>query len=83
MSATGAENLIYVWKKDGKDLIGRGDHYIGTNTPTLTISEFLSSDQGTYVCVIKNCNSTVESEEADLTLGMFISIVYIENCYLQ
>ena len=79
VSATGAENLVYLWEKDGEDLTGRGDHYIGTNTPTLTISEFLIGDQGTYICVIKNCNSSIESEEADLTLGMFMSIIYIKN----
>ena len=66
---------MYLWKKDGEDLTGRDDRYIGTNTPTLIISEFLIGDQGTYVCVIKNCNSSIESEEADLTLGMFISII--------
>ena len=76
VSATGAENLVYLWKKDGEDLTGHGDRYIGTNTPTLKISEFLLSDQGKYVCIIKNCNSSIESEEADLTLGMFISIIY-------
>ena len=72
VSATGAENLVYQWKKNGQDLTN--DRYIGTNTPTLTISKFLPDDQGRYVCGIKNCNSTIESAQADLELGMFISI---------
>ena len=74
MSATGAENLVYLWKKDDEDLTGHGDRYIGTNTSTLTISRFLPDDQGRYYCAIKNCNSTIESEQADLKLGMFIFI---------
>ena len=72
VSATGAENLVYQWKKNGQDLTD--DRYIGTNTPTLMISKFLPEDQGRYVCGIKNCNSTIESVQADLKLGMFISI---------
>ena len=71
VSATGAENLVYLWKKDGEDVTG--DRYIGANTRSLTIREFLPDDQGKYICVIKNCNSTVESEQADLKLGMLIS----------
>ena len=85
MSATGAENLVYLWKKDGEDLTGHGNRYIGTNAPTLTISEFLLDDQGKYVCIIKNCNSSIESEQAHLTLGMFIihikNYVYNNDCY--
>ena len=74
VSATGAENLVYLWMKDGQDLTN--DHYTGTNTPTLTISTFLPDDQGRYYCAIKNCNSTIESEQADLKLGMFIFIAH-------
>ena len=79
VSATGAENLIYLWKKDREDLTGHGDHYIGTNTPTLTINEFLPDDQGKYVCIIKNCNSSIESEQADLKLGMSIFIELLQE----
>jgi hypothetical protein len=79
VSATGAENLVYLWKKDGEDVTG--DRYIGANTPSLTISRFSPCDQGKYICVIKNCNSTVESEQADLKLGMFISSVHKNNVY--
>ena len=72
VSATGAENLVYQWKKNGQDLTN--NCYVGTNTPTLTISKFLPDNQGRYVSGIKNCNSTIESAQADLKLGMFISI---------
>jgi hypothetical protein len=77
VSATGAENLTYLWKKDGEDVIG--DCYIGTNTPSLTINGFFLDNQGKYMCIIKNCNSTVESEQADLALGMYISSVRNKN----
>ena len=72
VSATGrgAENLVYLWKKDGQYLCDK--MYIGTNTPTLTISEFLPDHQGKYACEV---NSSIESEQADLALGLFISIV--------
>ena len=43
---------------------------IGTDTPTLTIREFLPDDQGHYTCQIKNYNSSIESEQADLALGL-------------
>ena len=74
VSATGAENLVYLWKKDGQYL-SNNKYIIGTNTPTLTISEFLPDNQGTYTCIVKNYNSSIESEQADLALGLFISIV--------
>ena len=79
MSATGAENLLYLWKKNREDLTGHGNHYIGTDTSTLTISEFFPDDQGKYVCIIKNCNSSIESEPADLKLGMLISIELLQD----
>ena len=70
VSATGADNLSYRWKKDGIDVYG--DHCQGADTPTLTICEFLADDQGKYMCVIKNCNDSVESEQAELALGMLV-----------
>ena len=71
MSATsrGAENVIYLWKKDGQNLYDK-NIIIGTDTPTLTIREFLPDDQGHYTCQIKNYNSSIESEQADLALGL-------------
>ena len=76
VSATscGAENLIYLWRKDGETLYNN-TYTIGTNTPTLTIREFLPDNQGRYTCQIKNYKSSIESEQADLALGLFISIV--------
>ena len=73
-TSSGAENLIYLWRKDGENLYNN-IHITGTNTPTLTIREFLPDNQGHYTCQIKNYNSSIESEQADLALGMFITIV--------
>ena len=76
MSATsrGAENLTYLWKKNGQNLYNN-KYIFGTNTPTLTIREFFPDSQGSYTCQIKNYNSSIESEQADLALGWFIDIV--------
>ena len=76
MSATrsGAENLTYLWRKNGQNLYNN-KYIIGTNTPTLTIREFFPGSQGSYTCQIKNYNSSIESEQADLALGWFIAIV--------
>ena len=73
--AIGAENLSYNWRKDEKDI--SNERIDGICTTTLTISEFLPDDQGKYSCVIKNCNNSIESEQADLALGIFISTTYM------
>ena len=76
MSATsrGAENLTYLWRKDG-EILYNNTYVTGSNTPTLTIREFMPDNQGRYTCQIKNYNSSIESEQADLALGLFISVV--------
>ena len=63
------DNLSYNWKKDGEDI--SDSKYTGTDTPTLTISEFLPDNQGKYSCIVKNeyDNSCIESHKADLALG--------------
>lgn len=66
--ATGAENLSYGWRKDGEDLFDA--NYTGIDTPILTIKSFTPDDEGKYSCIIKNCNSCIESEQADLALGI-------------
>ena len=68
VSATGVEYLTYKWKKDGEDITD--PKYSGIDTSTLTIEKFLEDDQGTYYVVIKNSHSPIESEQANLALGM-------------
>ena len=50
VSAIEAENLSYNCKKDGEDI--NDSKYSGTDTPTLTINEFLPDNQGNYSCVV-------------------------------
>ena len=69
MVAIGAENISYNWKKDCKDITG--GNYIGFDSPNLIINNFTSDDQGKYSCVIKNCNSSIESQQADVSLGTY------------
>ena len=74
VSAAGAESLSYQWKKNEEDI--NGDNYDGVDTPSLTIKEFLSDDQGKYFCVIKSCNRSIQSKKADLALGSHIIILF-------
>ena len=68
MTVTGVEHLSYKWKKDGEDITN--PKYSGIDTSILTIEEFSKDDQGTYNVVIKNSHSPIESEQANLALGM-------------
>ena len=78
VSAVGAENLSYNWKKNGDDFIDSKCN--GFDTAMLTINNFIPDDQGKYSCVIKNCNASIESEQVDMALGM--CHVYYINCIL-
>ena len=67
MSATGADHLSYQWKKDGENITN--PKCFGTDTPMLSITEFVKEDEGEYSCLIKNSQSSIESEKANLALG--------------
>ena len=67
VSVIGAGNLSYYWKKNGDDITD--SKYAGIDAAKLTINNFTTNDQGKYSCVVKNCNSSIESEPADLALG--------------
>ena len=73
--AVGAENISYNWKKDGKDIIS--SNCIGFDSPNLTIINFVPDAQGKYSCIVKNCNSSIESEQADMTLGMYMTVYHV------
>ena len=64
VSAVGSGQLYYKWKKDGKDITD--PKYTGIDTAALTINSFSDTTQGDYVCVVKNENSTVQSNSAKL-----------------
>ncbi|MDB6028696.1 MAG: hypothetical protein JWM68_4919 [Verrucomicrobiales bacterium] len=53
VTATGTGPLIYSWRKDGVPLVNTGN-ITGASTAMLTISNILSSDEGTYDVVVTN-----------------------------
>ncbi|MCG8700239.1 MAG: immunoglobulin domain-containing protein [Bacteroidales bacterium] len=66
--------LSYQWQKNGAN-ISNGGSISGANTPNLTLSGILPSDEGSYVCVVSgNCGS-LNSDPAYLTSGMFTFIM--------
>ena len=69
VSAIGCGPLSYIWKKDGKHLLSFPE-CTGINTDTLTIQSFSHKHQGTYWCIVSDRQKSIESEPADLTLGL-------------
>ena len=67
VSAIGAGNLNYKWKKDGKDVSDPG--CTGVDTSTLTIVPFSSAHVGKYTCTVRDCHRSVESKSAELDFG--------------
>lgn len=68
VSATGAGTLYYQWMKD-KQAIGSDTPLpdcTGLDTSTLLISSFAEEHEGSYTCVVKNDDNTLESSSADL-----------------
>ena len=47
----GSGTLTYVWQKNGSAITDTND-YVGTSTPTLTISPVSSGDAATYTCTV-------------------------------
>ena len=68
MSAIGAGNLNYKWKKDGKDVTDPG--CIGVDTAILTIISFSSVHVGKYTCAVKDSHRMLESNSAELHFGI-------------
>ena len=70
MSAIGAGDLNYRWKRNGKDITDHEPGYTGVNTPTLTIISFSSAHVGNYTCTVKDSRNRVkESDPAQLDFG--------------
>ena len=66
--AVGVEPLHYKWKKNGEDITD--SECTGTTSPTLTILSFSQAHEGNYSCIISNNQKSIESESANLTLGI-------------
>lgn len=65
------EDLSYQWQKDGEDLMDDA-RIIGSNTNTLTITDAMANDAGSYKCVVTTVNSNVtsESDAADVMVNV-------------
>lgn len=67
-------NLLYQWKLDGVDISDVGS-FTGTNTNTLLISNCLTTDEGTYTCVVSGDCFSANSQPAYVTVQPTTSIV--------
>ena len=61
VTAIGTDPLLYQWRKDGANLVGK-------TSSVLTVTNFSSADAGTYTVVVFNTFGTVVSQEAVVTL---------------
>jgi hypothetical protein len=63
VGALGTAPRYYVWLKNGSTVLSDDGHFSGTATPTLSISTLLTTDAGTYSCVVSNvCEGTLYSK---------------------
>lgn len=58
----------YQWYKNGTQLLTDGANIAGSQTTTLTVTNVLGADRGTYDVVIANLAATVTSGNATLTV---------------
>ena len=63
VGAVGTETRYYVWLKNGTTVLSDdGSHINGSSTPTLSITTLLTTDAGTYSCIVSNvCDGTLYS----------------------
>jgi hypothetical protein len=67
VSAVGSEPLSYRWQKDTVNL-SDVDHYSGSTTAMLTISNANTNEAGSYRCVVTNAYGSTNSTAATLTV---------------
>ncbi len=60
--------LAYRWRRNGANLIEQAGHIVGVTTPTLTISNALLTDAGSYDCVLTNACGETPSNPAALAV---------------
>lgn len=68
----GTAPILYQWRKGGVNL-SNGGRFSGVDTPTLTITNAMTSDDGNYLCRAIGQN-IVDSDEAALTVGLTLII---------
>ncbi len=63
VGALGTPPRYYVWLKNGSTVLSDDGHFSGTATPTLSIATLLTSDAGSYSCIVSNvCDGTLYSQ---------------------
>lgn len=66
VGALGTAPRYYVWLKNGSTVLRDDGHFSGTATPTLSITTLLTTDAGTYSCLVSNvCDGTLYSKTSD------------------
>ncbi|NUQ56155.1 MAG: immunoglobulin domain-containing protein, partial [Dehalococcoidia bacterium] len=73
--ATGTAPLTYQWRKDNVDLVDSAGHIAGATTATLTITDALLTDAGSYTVVVTNQVTNVTSAAATLTVNALVAPV--------
>jgi hypothetical protein len=67
VTAAGSAPLVYQWRVNGVNLTDTA-RITGTKTPTLTLTNLLLSDSGSYDVIVTNVYSSVTSQVATLTV---------------
>jgi hypothetical protein len=74
ITASGTTPLSYQWiKNDTNYLTDDGTHIFGAATASLTLSNVLKSDEGSYRVVVTNAAGSVTSLIATLTVPVYIT----------
>ena len=73
VAATGTGTLLYRWQKDAVDLVDGGD-VSGATSTTLQIANVDAADVGNYRCVVTDDITSINSNNAALTLGVATEI---------
>jgi len=66
---TSALDVKFSWTRDGKDVTGQSKST--GNTSILTIRSFRERNVGSYVCTVRSGLSSVMSNTATITAGMY------------
>ena len=73
VSAVGKPPLTYEWFDDTGTLKPDAGKYSGTDSNTLTVTNFQADEQGAYYCQVSTTTDTVTSETANLILPQLVS----------
>jgi len=68
-----SSDVTFSWTRDGKNVTGQSTT---GNTSTLTIRSFRKKHVGSYVCTVRSGLSSVMSNTANITAGMYYTNNY-------